>query len=86
LTVVVALTEIVSPLEMYFAVPDPGTGVLPSVVYQIPVFASRPVPGSVNVIVCEPVNVPLAGEIVGATLVWAPVGEVLNVFPVQLGR
>ena len=70
LTVVVVETAIVPPLAMYFAMPDPGTGVLPSVVYQMPVLRARLVPGSVKVTVCEVVNVPLAGEMVGATLVF----------------
>jgi hypothetical protein len=65
LTVVVADTAIVPPLAMYFAVPEPGTGVLPSVVYQMPVLASRLVPVLVKVTVCEVVKLPLTGEMLG---------------------
>src|ERR1700733_10539818 len=63
----------VPPLSSLFAVPDPGTGVEPSVVYQMPVLPRGPVepeasPVSVRVTVrgyeCEPAD----GEIVGAAL------------------
>ena len=87
LTVVVPvpLTVIVPPLWMYCAVPDPGTGVDPSVVYQMPVFASRlldETPGTPvvmpfeKVTTCEPLKLPLAGDIEGDTEVYVPVPAV----------
>ena len=82
---VLVVTVAVPPLGTYCAVPEPGTGVLPSVVYQIPVLASRLEPEVVKVTVCDPVKLPLAGEIVGVTLVCAQVGELENVFPVAVG-
>ena len=66
-------TVIVPPVDMYFAVPDPGTGVEPSVVYQMPVLPWGPTPevkpGSVKVTTWEPLKLPLAGEIFAAALV-----------------
>src|ERR1700761_2489235 len=82
---VLVVTVIDPPLWMYCAVPEPGTGVLPSVVYQIPVLASRLEPELVNVTVCEPEKLPLAGEMVGAALVCAQVGELEKVLPVATG-
>ena len=55
LTVAAAVKTKVPPLSRRFAVPDPGTGVEPSVVYQIPVFPKgndpEVNPGSVKVTV-----------------------------------
>jgi hypothetical protein len=51
----------------------------------MPVLVSRLEPEVVKVTVCDPVKVPLAGEIVGATLVCAQVGELEKVFPVAVG-
>jgi hypothetical protein len=62
------------------AVPDPGTGVLPSVVYQIPVFD----PVSVSVTFCVPLEVPLEAEIAGAVLVTAEQVDPV-VFPLIVG-
>jgi hypothetical protein len=76
-TVAGAVRTKVPPLERYLAVPDPGTGVEPSVVYQMPVLPSgcapEVYPASVSVTVRGKVCPPLAGDIVGATLVMAEV-------------
>ena len=65
----------VPPLARYFAVPLPGTGFDPSVVYQIPVLpcgtAPDVLPLSVNVTVKGKVCEPPDGEIVGAAEVTA---------------
>jgi len=82
LTVVVAETAMEPPLAMYFAVPEPGTGGLPSVVYQMPVLWSRSLPGLVNVTFSEPKKLVLAGEMAGATLVFAQVLLAVKLFPV----
>src|ERR1700723_2326575 len=79
---VTAPTVIEPPLDMYFAVPAPGTGLVPSVVYQMPVFVSLFLPGLVKVTVCDPLELPLAGEMTGVTLVCAQVFDALKVFAV----
>jgi hypothetical protein len=72
LTVAGAPSENVPPVATYFAVPDPGTGVEPSVVYQMPVLPNGMVPevypASLNVTVSGYVCEPPDGEMVGATV------------------
>jgi hypothetical protein len=51
----------------------------------MPVLLSRLEPEVVNVTVCDPVKLPLVGEIVGTALVCAQVGELEKVFPVAVG-
>jgi hypothetical protein len=51
----------------------------------MPVLVSRLEPAVVKVTVCDPLKLPLAGEIVGVTLVCAQVGELEKVFPVAVG-
>src|SRR5580704_15869402 len=81
LTVAADCSEIVPPLATYCAVPDPGTGVEPSVVYQMPVLprGNDPEvnPGSFKVTVNGYDCAPEAGEMVGAAL-----GKVCTVDPV----
>jgi hypothetical protein len=83
-TVIVPTTVIEPPLDMYFAVPARGTGLVPSVVYQMPVFLSLFWPGFVKVTVCDPLELPLGGEMTGATLVCAQVFDLLKVFAVAV--
>ena len=88
-TVVVVVSVIVPPVDTYFAVPDPGTGVLPSVVYQMPVLPRGPTPDveprSVKVTTCEPLKIPLAGEIAGVALVCTEPLTVEQLLPVPRG-
>ena len=69
-TVAAADSVKVPPLARYFAVPLPGTGFDPSVVYQIPVLPCGPAPDvfplSVRVTVKGKVCEPPDGEIEGA--------------------
>jgi hypothetical protein len=60
--------------------PEPGTAVVPSTVYQIPVFS----PESVIVTACDPLADPPLGEIVGAVLAVAEQVGVI-VFPLCIG-
>src|ERR1700733_5790671 len=79
----------VPPLSNLLAVPEPGVGVDPSVVYQIPVLplgsgVVEPNPASVSLTVRGNDCVPLMGEIVGAALV--AVEQVLDfTVPVVVG-
>ena len=45
--------------------PDPGVGVLPSVVHQSVVLVSRFMPVLAIVTICDPEKLPLPGEMVG---------------------
>ena len=71
-TVPGAFSTNVPPLDSCLAVPEPGTGVLPSVVYQMEVLPSGrgPLlcPGSVRVTVSGYLAGPLGGSMAGATL------------------
>src|SRR5271156_180303 len=84
LTVAGLVMAMVPPLALNCALPNPGIGVLPSVVYQMPVLASRPPPGLVNVTVTVPEILPLAGEMVGATEVCTQVGILVSDDPVAV--
>src|SRR5258708_20117956 len=72
----------VPPLARYFAVPLPGTGFDPSVVYQIPVLpcgtAPDVLPLSVNVTVTGKVCDPPDGEIAGAADVTAETAPLMT--------
>ena len=79
----------VPPLARYLAVPEPGTGVEPSVVYQIPVFplgraAVGPYPGSARLTVRGNDCTPEEGDMVGAKLVAAEQFCAVT-FPVRVG-
>ena len=86
---VVVVSVIVPPVDMYCAVPDPGTGVLPSVVYQMPVLPWGPTPDvkprSVKVTTSEPLKLPLAGEIAGVALVCTEPSTKSHWLPVPVG-
>jgi hypothetical protein len=55
----------VPPLAMYWAVPEPGTGGLPSVVYPMEWF----VPESESIMESVKVTFPAAGKMDGAVLI-----------------
>ena len=75
----------VPPLDRYFAVPAPGIGVEPSVVYQMPVLPCGPAPdvypGSVRVTVSGKDWAPAAGDMLGMAEPLAETVE-LQVLPV----